>query len=295
MRYFFHIGYNGFNYHGWQKQLSDYAPPALKGAKAALTFGRNLRLPLGLGLTIQQVLEDNLSKLLKIPASIIGCGRTDAQVHAKQYFFHLNSDTELNEEIIFRLNKMLPEDIAVFDIIKVADDVHAQYNAVKRTYDYFIHTCKDPFLNHFSCLYLKKYLDTNKMKQVLALLPKYKDYRAFCKSPDKYEHTICNVSSAKLFSDAKGDKLRIQISSNRFLRGMIRAIVAKLLQIGGGEMSVDEYETYLISKETRSNLEFAPPQGLYLSKVVYPFLDIPARTEFSPFFQGNKEKEWQLV
>ena len=269
MRYFFHIGYNGYNYHGWQKHAG---------------FA-----------TIQETLEDNLSKLLKSPATIIGCGRTDAQVHATQYFFHLETEKELNEEIIFRLNKMLPEDIAVFDILKVADDAHAQYSPVKRTYDYFIHTYKDPFLNRFSYYYQGKLLDTEKIKQALSLLPKYNDYYAFCKSPEKQEHTICNVMSAELFSDGKGDKLRIQISSNRFLRGMIRAITAKLLKTGTGEISLAEFENYLIKKESNSGIEFAPPQGLYLSKVVYPFLDIPAKTDFSPFIYNNSEKEWLSV
>ena len=268
MRYFFHIGYNGFNYHGWQK----HAPH----------------------LTIQEVLEVNISKLLKAPVTISGCGRTDAQVHANQYFFHLDSENELRDEIVFRLNKMLPEDIAVFDIVPVDHNAHARFDATQRTYDYFIHTYKDPFLNHFSCLYLDN-LRTDKMKQALALLTKHNDFRSFCKSPDKHEHTICNITSAGLFSDSKGDKLRIQISSNRFLRGMIRAIVARLLKTGTGEITIDEFENYLTSKENESNLEFASPQGLYLSKVIYPYLDIPPRTEFSPLSQNNEMKEWLLV
>ncbi len=256
MRYFFHIGYYGFNYHGWQK----HAPH----------------------LTVQEVLEINIGKLLNTSVTILGCGRTDAQVHASQYFFHLDSEQELNDEIVFRLNKILPEDISVFDIIPVENNSHARFDAIQRTYDYFIHTFKDPFLNHFSCLYLDKGLNIVKMQQALSLLTKHKDYRAFCKSPDKNESTICNISSAGLFSDSKGDKLRIQISSNRFLRGMIRAIIAKLLKIGTGEISVDEFENYLISKKSLPNIEFAAPQGLYLSKVIYPFLDIPPRTNFSP-------------
>lgn len=280
MRYFFHIGYNGYNYHGWQR----HAPH----------------------LTVQEVLEVNLGKLLKEPITIIGCGRTDAQVHARQYFFHLDTD-KLNDEAQFRLNKMLPEDIAVFDIIPVKEDAHAQYNAVQRTYDYFIHTCKDPFLSRFSCLYLEKNLDISTMKHALALLTKYNDYYSFCKSPEKQEHTICNVTSAKLFSDPQQSKLLIQISSNRFLRGMIRAIVARLIKTGSGQMSIDDFENHFISplkdevrtfgrtKEGQSNIEFAPPQGLYLSKVVYPFLDTPQRSQFSPFFHSNEENEWQLA
>lgn len=278
-RFFFHIGYNGFNYHGWQRQSEH--------------------------LSIQQVLEENLSKILKETITILGCGRTDAQVHASQYFFHLDAKQTWDFNFAFRLNKMLPADIAVFDIIPVAENSHAQYDAKQRTYDYFIHTYKDPFLAQSSAFYQKKNLNLTKMKEAVLLLTKHTDYRAFCKSPDQYSprginiqrggHTHCNISSAKLFSDKNGDKLRFQISSDRFLHGMIRAIVAKLLKVGKDEISVDEFENYLIKKETQPNLEFAYPHGLYLSKVVYPFLDIPARTEFSAIIQNTAEKQWQLV
>jgi len=242
-------------------------------------------------------MEENLSKLLKEPITISGCGRTDAKVHASQYFFHADILPPIGEleGLVFRLNKMLPDDIAVFDVIPVDDSSHAQFDARQRTYDYFIHTYKDPFLNNVSSLYFLKNLNTGKMKDALSLLTKYKDYRAFCKSPVKYEHTICNITSAKLFCDSKGDKLRFQFSSDRFLKGMIRAIVAKLLEVGKDEISLNEFENYLIKKEAQSNLEFAYPQGLYLSKVVYPFLDIPPRTEFSSIFKNTSEKEWQLI
>jgi len=290
MRCFFHIGYNGFNYHGWQRQ-SEY-------------------------LSIQQVLEENLSKILKEPVTILGCGRTDAQVHAAQYFFHLDNKDKLGpdsyrDDLRFRLNKMLPADIAVFDIIPVAENSHAQYDAKQRTYDYFIHTYKDPFLNNVSSFYQENNLNLNKMKEAVSLLTKHTDYRAFCKSPDQYlprginiqrgKHTNCNISSAKLLSDSKGEKLRFQISSDRFLHGMIRAIVAKLLKVGSDEMSPEQFEEMLDFKtlnskpKTLNQLEFAYPHGLYLSKVVYPFLDISTRTEFSCIFQNITEKEWITV
>ncbi len=269
MRYFFHIGYNGFYYHGWQRQ-SEY-------------------------LSVQQVLEENLSKILKEPVTILGCGRTDAQVHASQYFFHLDVKQKWDFDFAFRLNKMLPADIAVFDIIPVADNSHAQYDAKQRTYDYFIHRYKDPFLTQASAFYQEKNLSLDKMKEAVSLLTKHTDYRTFCKSPEQYKHTHCNISSAKLFAGSKGEKLRFQISSDRFLHGMIRAMVAKLLKVGTNEISVNEFEDYLIKKETKPNLEFAYPHGLYLSKVVYPFLDIPARTEFSAIFQNAAEKEWMAV
>ena len=286
-RYFFHIGYNGFNYHGWQRQNPG---PKGRNTKGNTNFFPS---PLGVGDTIQQVLEENLSKVLKEPVTVSGCGRTDAQVHASQYFFHLDTKQTWDFDFAFRLNKMLPADIAVFDIIPVADNSHAQYDAKQRTYDYFIHTYKDPFLTQVSSFYQEKNLNLDKMKEAVALLTHYKDYHAFCKSPDQYKHTLCTISSAKLFSDTNRDKIRFQVSSDRFLHGMIRAIVAKLIKVGKSEISVHDFDSYLIKKEAQSNLEFAYPQGLYLSKVIYPFLDIPPRTDFSPM--AVREKEWELV
>lgn len=216
----------------------------------------------------------------------MGCGRTDAQVHASQYFFHLDTLKEWNsetdrQELVFRINKTLPADIAVFDILRVDQGVHAQYDAKQRTYDYFIHTVKDPFLSNLSSYYDKPELKIDKMKAAVHLLSKYEDYRSFCKSPDQYKHTLCTIFSASLSADPKGEKLHFRITSSRFLRGMIRALAAKLIKIGSGEMTVEEFEQILISKETPSNLEFAFPQGLYLSKVTYPFLNIEPRAEFT--------------
>lgn len=268
MRFFFHIGYNGFNYRGWQRQ------PGI--------------------LNVQQVLETTLSQILKSPVSIMGCGRTDAMVHASQFFFHLDVEKEWDYDLLFRLNKNLPDDIAIFEIIAMKDNQHARFDAIQRTYDYFIHTYKDPFLHPLSALYLERNLDIANMKKAIALLTQYSDFRAFCKTPAEYEHTICYVSSAKLFIDSTGDKLRFQISANRFLGRMIRIIVGKLLEIGNGLMSVDQFEHYLITKETPKTIEPAYPQGLYLSKVVYPYLDIPPRTEFSAILQ-NKMDKWEAL
>ena len=224
----------------------------------------------------------------------MGCGRTDAQVHASQFFFHLDVDKEWDFDLLFRLNKNLPPDISVFDILPMEDNRHARFDATQRTYDYFIHTYKDPFLSTTSALYLEKNLDLDKMKEATALLPTYDDYRALCKTPNDHKHTVCNVTSATLFTDTRGDKIRFQISANRFLGKMIRIIMGKLLAIGSGELSVEEFEGYLISKETPLTIEPAYPQGLYLSKVTYPYLDIPPRTEFSTILQNNVD-DWLAV
>lgn len=225
-------------------------------------------------------METNLSKLLKTPVAITGCGRTDARVHAAQFFFHLDVKKEWDFDLLFRLNKLLPDDIAVFDIMPMDGLPHCRFDAIQRTYDYFIHNYKDPFLSGFSSFYADKDLDTDKMRAATALLPLYDDYRAFCKMPDRIDHTVCHISSAALFTDKSGDRLRFQISANRFLSKMVRIIVGRLLEIGRGEMSVDEFEHYLADKVTPDVIIPAYPQGLYLSKVTYPYLDMPLRTEF---------------
>jgi tRNA pseudouridine38-40 synthase len=267
MRYFFHIGYLGRHYNGWQRQ-------------------NNVKR------SVQQVMEEALSQILKTPVFITGCGRTDAHVHASQFFFHVDIENQWDFDLIFRLNKTLPDDIAVFDIFPMAEDAHARFGATARTYDYFIHTYKNPFLSAVSSLYLEKNLNLDNMKQAVSLLPLYTDYRALCKSPDNYRTTICKVSSAQLLIDEKGDHIRFQITADRFLGKMIRIIVGKLLQIGKGELSVDEFESYLITKKTPETFEPAFAQGLYLSKVTYPFLDIPSRSDFSAIIQGQVDS-WQ--
>ncbi len=254
MRYFFHIGYNGTHYHGWQRH-SNVA-------------------------TVQEVLEDRLKKVLKIPIGIVGCGRTDAGVHASQYFFHADIEPQWDYDLAFRLNKTLPAGIAVFDIVAMDGLPHARFDATQRTYDYFLHTYKNPFLNNLSAMYLLKNLRVDEMRKAVALLSKYKDYATFCTSPAKYVHTLCHVSAAELFINDKGDKLRFKISANRFLSRMIRIIVARLLKVGKGELSVDEFESYFLDTHKPIDVVPAHPQGLYLSKIVYPYLDIPPRTEF---------------
>ncbi|MDR6941478.1 tRNA pseudouridine synthase A [Mucilaginibacter pocheonensis] len=269
MRYFFHIGYHGTKYSGWQKH---------KGV-----------------VSVQLVLETALTKLFKYPVAIVGCGRTDAHVHASQFFFHIDIERTWDFDLFFRLNKILPDDIAVFDIIPMEGLPHARFDAVQRAYDYFIHTYKDPFLSGFSSLYPETGLNTDAMKRATALLPLYSDYRAFCKMPGRIDHTICNVTSAALFTDKSGDRLRFHISANRFLSKMIRIIIGRLLEIGRGDLSVDEFEYHLISKQTPKVIIPAYPQGLYLSKVTYPYLDLAPRTAFSGMLQNDSNTTWHAL
>ena len=254
-RHFFHIGYHGARYSGWQK--------------------------LSKAITVQEVIEMALSKILKQPVAINGCGRTDAKVHASQYFFHADIPDTLDFDLLFRLNKLLPDDIAVFDIIPMQGDPHARFDGVIRTYDYFIHNYKDPFLSNFSSLYPDQDLDLDAMKKAVSILPHYTDFRALCKTPDRVEHTICHVKSAGLYIDGNGSKLRFNITANRFLYKMIRITVGRLLEIGKGQMSTDEFEFYIANKQTPKIIIPAHPQGLYLSKVTYRYLDLEPRSAFS--------------
>ncbi|TSD62916.1 tRNA pseudouridine synthase A [Inquilinus sp. KBS0705] len=264
MRYFFHLGYLGTNYRGWQKHPD--------------------------GISVQQVLEERLSNIFKKPVYITGCGRTDAQVHASQFFFHLDTDTAWDFDLLFRLNNLLPDDIAVFDIIPMDGLQHARFDATERAYDYFIHTYKDPFLSQLSSLYLIDNWDIASMNKAAALLLKYNDYYAFCKMPGRNEHTLCNINAARIFTDARGDKLRFHISANRFLGKMVRIIVGKLIDIGTGKLSIDEFEAHLINPQLPQVIKPAYPQGLYLSKVTYPYLNIGPRSNFSKMLAADTNK-----
>ncbi len=266
MRYFFHIAYQGQHYSGWQRQ------PGVK--------------------SVQEVIEQTLAKIFKITIPIYGCGRTDAQVHASQFFFHADISIAFDFDLKFRLNKALPDNIAIFDIIPMEGSPHARFDAVQRKYDYFLHTYKDPFLSSQSSFYQEPDLKLDQMKSAVKLLTEYKDYKAFCTHPNSYEHTICNVSAAELRINSKGNRIRFHIVSNRFLGKMIRIIMGKLLLVGKGIISVAEFESYLITLETPRILLPALPTGLYLSKVTYPYLNLEPETDFITATQGT---DWLKV
>ncbi len=254
------MGFNGFQYRGWQRQAGT--------------------------VSVQEVVEGILGQIIKTPVSIMGCGRTDAQVHASQFFFHVDIENPWDYDLMFRMNKLLPDDIAVFDILPAKENHHARFDATQRTYDYFIHTYKDPFLSMVSSLYLERNLNLEKMKQAASLLLRYDDYGGLCKTPADYRTTICQVSSAILYASKSGDKIRFQITANRFLGRMVRIIMGKFLEIGRGELGLEEFESCLVTRQTPKLIEPAYPQGLCLSKVIYPYLELPSRTEFLSAFRA---------
>ncbi len=249
MRYFIHLGFDGTNYRGWQRQKQP----------------RN---------TVQEVIEDTLSKLFKQDLSAYGCGRTDAGVHASQYLIQINLDRAPSFDLKFRLNKNLPDDIAVFDIIEVDDDQHVRYDAVARSYDYFIHWKKDPVLMRYSAFYDDLTLDFGLMQTATTMLGNTHDFRPVCKQPDIYPNTICQITHCKLYIDEERGRLRFAITSNRFLRGMIRFCIFFLLKIGSKEMTLSELADILAQRTVLEEKVPAFPNGLFLSKIVYPYLEL---------------------
>jgi len=247
MRYFLHLSYNGAKYRGWQRQVNV--------------------------VSVQEVLEQRLSALLKQSIALWGCGRTDAQVHASQFYAHFDVGSEVPADLLYKLNKILPADIVVFHILEMQAEAHAQFDAVERTYDYFFHTKPNAFVGDYSSYYDESGLNLKAMQEAARKLCAYTDYRAFCKTPDKHNHTLCEVKMASIESNADQTKFHFQITANRFLKGMIRIIMWHLLEIGRGNESMEEFENFFLTKQRPQILRMAYPQGLYLSKINYPYLN----------------------
>ncbi len=242
MRYFIAFSYFGTSYHGWQKQ-----PNAI---------------------TVQEVLEKSLSTLLRASILLMGAGRTDTGVHAKQMYAHFNAEEILNKkDLIHRINAFLPEDIAVDNIFEVSNDAHARFDAVSRTYEYWVNTSKNPF--YTSNTHLVKYsLDINLMNEAAKIITSYADFECFSKSNTDVHTYLCTITKAKW--EVKEDILVFTITANRFLRNMVRAIVGTLLDVGSGKSSLDDIKKIIESKNRSRAGVSVPAKGLYLTKIEYP-------------------------
>jgi len=252
-KYFLHLAYNGTKYRGWQRQL---------------------QVP-----TVQATVEDTISKMLGYKITCKGCGRTDAGVHASQFFCHFRVETPFTYDPIFRLNKMLPSDIRVYDVIEVAKNAKAQLHVIERSYTYYIHGVENPFLPTMRSYYPISTLDMEKMVRATALLKGVQDFRFFCKQPDLYDTTICKVSMVYWKEPTRG-RLEFCITADRFLRGMIRIVVANLLAVGYGELTISDITKAINLEQALPIRTAAYPQGLYLSKVRYEYLDIASNPIF---------------
>jgi len=243
-KYFLKLAYNGKNYHGWQSQ-----PNAV---------------------TVQQTLEEALSLLWRTPIDIVGAGRTDSGVHAKEMFAHFNFEEELDADFwVKKLNSYLPKDIVIFDIIKVSDNAHARFDATLRSYEYRIHSYKNPFINEDSW-YFSHPLNLSKMNEACKILFEYQDFECFSKTNTDVNTFNCKISKANWIENE--NQLVFSISADRFLRNMVRAIVGTMIEIGLEKIPPSHLHNIIISKN-RSEAGFSvPAHGLYLTEVKYPYL-----------------------
>jgi tRNA pseudouridine38-40 synthase len=244
LRYFLKIGYRGTKYHGWQIQGEER--------------------------TVQKAIEDAISLLLRQKTEVIGCGRTDTGVHASTYFLHFDCEEELDAiKFVYKLNGILDFDIAVYELIPVKNTAHARFDAISRTYRYFIHQQKNPFLNDTS-KFIAGEIDFALMNKAAEMLPKFTDFQSFAKvSPDvnNYKCTVFNAGWTQL-----ENQWMFEISANRFLRNMVRAIVGTLLEVGTGKLSLNDFDQVVLQKDRSAAGKSVDAKGLFLFKVEYPYI-----------------------
>lgn len=242
MRYFITLSYDGTNYHGWQVQ---------PGADS-----------------VQARLNDALSKLLGGGIECVGAGRTDAGVHASMMVAHFDTDRDVDcEQLAFRLNRIVPRDIAIEKVEPVAEDMHARFSAVSRTYHYFVYTRKNPYRRHYATQ-LHFQPDYAAMNEAAKVLLKTDDFTSFSKVNNDQKTNICNVTHAK-WVQVDDDLWRFEITANRFLRNMVRAVVGTLLEVGRGRMDKDEFCRVIDRKDRCSAGESVPGNALFLVDIGY--------------------------
>ncbi|NOQ73646.1 MAG: tRNA pseudouridine(38-40) synthase TruA [Crocinitomix sp.] len=241
-RYFIKLSYKGTHFFGWQRQ-----PNAI---------------------TVQEHIEDALKKMNRNKAvKIMGCGRTDTGVHATEFYAHFEMNPEWDDATFaYKLNCMIPNDIAIHEVIKVPADLHARFSATSRTYHYFIHSEKDPFLNETSWLE-KQELDLDKMNAACKMLINHKNFKCFSKTITGISSFNCDVTEAQWTKTPEG--YRFSIQANRFLRNMVRAIVGTMVDIGTDKIDFESFQKILDSEERSKAGLSVPPQGLFLVKVAY--------------------------
>ena len=242
-RYFVTLSYDGTRYHGWQIQPN--------------------------GDSVQACLQEALSTLLRAPISVTGAGRTDTGVHARMMVAHFDWEGEAldGQQLTYKLNRLLPYDIAVSKVELVSEDMHARFSATSRMYRYYIHTVKDPFLRAYSCE-IHYPLDFAKMNEAARILMTYEDFGAFCKSGADVKTTLCKVTNAA-WVQTSANAWYFEIRANRFLRNMVRAVVGTLIEVGRGRLSLDDFRKVIEGKCRSEAGESMPGNALFLEDIVY--------------------------
>lgn len=242
MRYFLQLSYDGGRFCGWQVQ------PGV--------------------VTVQQTVNDALQTLLGPGVECVGSGRTDTGVHATVQVVHIDADLPMPlDDLVYKLNAILPADIAVAWARPVRADAHARYDAISRSYQYFIHRHKDPFRAGRS-YHFKPALDVEAMNSAASLLLSWDDFQCFSKVKTDVKTFECKIFEARWKSE--NDSLVFYVSANRFLRGMVRAMVGTLLEVGQGRLSEQGFRQVLESRDRKAAARNVPPEGLFLSDVTYP-------------------------
>lgn len=243
MRYFIQFSYFGKHYFGYQRQPKQ--------------------------ISVQQVLEESLSTLLRKEIKVTGAGRTDTGVHARKIFAHFDVQNALPADIVYRLNSLLPPDIAVQHAFEVNAELHARFDAKYRTYEYLITTRKDPFLQDFAWQFTRKKLDIERMNAACKILFEYDDFESFSKTGADNKTTFCKIYKAKWTEQE--DIVKFTVSADRFLRNMVRAIVGTMIEIGTGKLKPEDLRTIIEAKDRGFAGSSAPAQGLFLTDVGYDF------------------------
>lgn len=247
-RYFIELSYNGTDFHGWQTQPN--------------------------GITVQECLDKALSVYFRQEIVSLGCGRTDAGVHATQFFAHFNAVNVKEEKVlkaVTGVNALLPYTIAIKRIFTVADEAHARFDATARAYEYHLHFNKDPFKIDRSWLY-KGSLAVQQMNEAAQVLLNFTDFSCFSKSNTQTFTNNCKIMEAGFKTTANG--LVFTIKADRFLRNMVRAIVGTLILVGKGEIEIADVAKIVEGKNRSKAGQSVPACGLYLVSVEYPFLGV---------------------
>jgi tRNA pseudouridine38-40 synthase len=237
-----YISYNGKNYHGWQIQPN--------------------------GISVQEILEKALTTLLRNLTTVVGAGRTDAGVHAREMIAHVDFNEAIAdaEHFIYKLNSLLPNDIAIHRILPVCADAHARFDAVSRSYEYWLTSEKDPFLYDWAAR-VPGELDFEVMNRAARLLFHYSDFTSFSKLHSDAKTNNCTISNARW--QQRDNVWIFSITADRFLRNMVRAIVGTLLEVGRGKLSEDDFRSIIEARNRCRAGVSVPAKGLYLTKVEY--------------------------
>ena len=241
MRYFIELSYNGKKYHGWQIQ-----PDVV---------------------SVQEKLNNAISTVLQEKIEVVGAGRTDTGVHASQMFAHFNVENSISGDVVHKLNSILPNDITVYTIFLVAEEKHARFDALTRSYEYRIWLGRNPFLLDFSWQIHSRKLNLFKMNAAAKVLLEYEDFQTFSKVKTEVYTFNCDVKAA--FWIQEGNLLTFHISANRFLRNMVRAIVGTLVDVGLEKISIHEFRQIIESKNRGNAGLSVPAKGLFLTQIKY--------------------------